>query len=619
MVLAMNDPEKQLNQYIRMREHTPAIFIIVMLSVAAGLLWLLWDDKAFYPIKAHLQYFMGIASSDKTFSEYLSLLKAQSIFEPLVRNLILSLFTGLMAGAFSVSRWLKRPDRMTWLYIKDGVHVYENARDGVRALNEKVGIWKKRGIEIYRGIGGKFRLPYELESKHLLYLGSVGSGKTASMLHAIQSIVERGDKAIIYDYKGDFTEWLGGRDDVSLIGFVDKRSEAWYIAKDIHNPLLARELAQTVIKETSEPVWGDNARDVVSGALEYLIINKPSAWGFQDVSDLFKEDRQVLAEKLKSIGHGGANTIDKPKDDKGANSVMSTVRSGTWIFDVLAQAWGNPSSGFSIREWLKNEQPDKPIIILRNYSDLSAVSNWLLYIIFNQLFGEALSLKDSKERRIWAIIDELFSLPKLERLSEIIVASRSKNFRFLCGVQNFSSMRERYGVNIAQTIFSQFATKIICRVADADTASALASDMGGDRRVVRADVKRIKKLDEEGNETKGWDVAWNEKVEPTMMNSSIMNLPDPTEAKCVPAWLYIAGFPIAKLEWDFLKLEASAPIDVPVDWLNEVKQKEPKCEPEVEKSFKAKPFPKGGKLSKPVKEVDDFENLDDVPDFEVDN
>jgi len=611
----MNDPELELNRYIQMRGRIPAIFMLVMLSVATGLFYLLWDEKIFYPIKAHLDYLQGIISGAHSFSDYLLLLKSKSIADPLLQHATISWVVGMVAGFLCVMPWLKRPDRMTWLYIKDGVHVYEKARDGVRALNKKVGIWKKRGIEIYRGTGGTFRLPFELESKHLLYLGSVGSGKTASMLHAIQSIIERGDKAILYDYKGDFTEWLGGRDDVSLIAFTDKRSEAWHIAKDIHNPLLARELAKTLIKETAEPVWSSNSRDVVSGALEYLIINKPYAWGFQDVSDLLNEERQELAAKLKSIGHGGANTIDKPKDDKGANSVMSTVRSGAWIFDVLAQAWGNPSSGFSIREWLKDEQPDKRIIILRNYPDLSAVSNWLLSIIFNQLFGEVLSLTDSKERRVWAIIDEVGTL-KLERLEETIISSRSKNFRFLCGIQNFSSMRERYGVNVAQTIFSQFATKIICRVADADTATALASDMGGDRRVIRADVKQVKKLDGNGNEIKDWDVVWNERVEPTMMNSSIMNLPDPTEAKRVPAWLYISGFPIARLEWSFLNIEPTASIDEPVAWLNEVKAKEP--QEQATKAFKPKPFPNGGKLSKPAKEVDDFEDLDDLPDLEVD-
>ncbi|ATX80659.1 Type IV secretory pathway, VirD4 component, TraG/TraD family ATPase [Mariprofundus aestuarium] len=613
----MNDPELKLRRYINIRNnHLPKIFILVFSLVTVAAFYLLWNEAVFYSIGKHLHFFELIISGKKTFSDYLQILKSKELVHPMLVNITIASLLGLMTGIFSIMPWGKRPDRMTWLYIKDGVHVFEKARDGVKALKQKVGIWKKRGIKVYQGKGGSFRLPYELESKGFLYLGSIGSGKTASMLHAIQSIVERGDKAVIYDYKGDMTQWLAGRDDASLIAFADSRSEAWHIAKDIHNPLLARELAQTIIKETSEPVWGDNARDVLSGALEYLIATKPNQWGFQDVSELLYQDRQAIAKKLKTIGHGAANTIDKPKDDKGANSVMSTVRSGAWIFDILAKAWGNPSSGFSVREWLKDENPDKRIIILRNYPEISAVSNWLLCIIFNQLFGEVLSLKDSKERRIWAIIDELATLPKIPRFEECLVASRSKGFRFMCGIQNFCSMRERYGANIAQTIFSQFSTRIICRVTDADTASSLANDMGGDRRVVRADIKRAKVVSDDGSTTQDWSVVWNERVEPTMMNSSIMNLPDPTEVGRVPAWLYISGFPIAKLEWSFLDIKATASIDEPVEWLNEAAAIQREMEQEIEaRAFKAKPFPKQGKLSNPVSEVDEFENLDDIDDF----
>ena len=612
MVTVMNDPELKLRRYITIRRnYLPVLFSVTFLLITTLTFFLLWDEKTLYPIDKHTHILELIVKGKMTVSEYYSLLQSKVLLTPLTHNLSIAALLGFISGIFSISPWLKRPNRKEWVYIKDGVHVFDNSRNGVKALRKKVGIWKKKGIKIFQGKGGSFRLPFELESKHLLYLGSVGSGKTASMLHAISSIVKRGDKAVIYDYKGDMTKWLGGRDDVALIAFADKRSEPWWISKDIHNPLLAKELAQTIIKETSEPVWGDNARDVLSGALEYLIAAKPNEWGFRDVSELLNLDRQALAAKLKTISHGAENTINKPKDDKGANSVMSTVRSGAWIFDVLADAWENPKEGFSVKAWLKDEQPDKRIIILRNYPDLSAVSNWFLGIIFNQLFGEVLSLKDSNKRRVWAVIDELATLPKIPRFEECLVASRSKGFRFICGIQNFSSMRERYGANIAQTIFSQFSTRIICRVADADTASSLASDMGGDRRVVRADVRLLKTINDNGEESKVWDEQWIEKVEPTMMNSSIMNLPDPTEVKRVPAWLYISGFPIVRLEWSFLSIKPTAEIDEPVDWLNEATTIQEEREQDNTKTFKPKPFPKNGKLSCD----NDFDNLDDLPDL----
>ena len=606
-----NDPERQLRRYITIRsEHLIKFAVLGFVVVSASTLLIFWESKSLAPLSAHFAYLSKIWDGSRSIEQYFNVLEMKHLIEPLIQHISFSLSVGLVGAALSVLPWLRRPDRMNWIYIKDGVEVFEKSRTGIKALRAKVSIWKKRGIRIYRGVGGKFHLPYELESKHLLYLGSVGSGKTASMLHGIQSIVKRGDKAIVYDYKGDMTQWLLGRDDVSLIGFADNRSDAWHIAKDIHNPLLARELAQTVIKETSEPVWGDNARDVLSGVIEFLIATKPNVWGFQDVADLLNQDRQETAKALQSINHGAAQTINKPKDDKSANSVMSTVRSGAWIFDVLATAWGNPAYGFSVRDWLKDESPNNRIVILRNYPDISAVSNWLLYIIFNQLFGEVLSLKDSKKRRIWAIIDELATLPAIPRLEECLVASRSKGFRFMCGIQNFSSMREKYGADIAQTIFSQFATRIICRVSDADTASALAADMGGERRIIRADVRLINSLDDKGNENMEWDTQWIEKVEPTMLNSSIMNLPDPTEKGSVPAWLYVSGFPIAKLQWKFLKIDATAPIDEPAEWIADIRPSEPV------KTYKPKPFPKGSKLSKP--HADDFENLDDVSASELD-
>ncbi|ATX80167.1 Type IV secretory pathway, VirD4 component, TraG/TraD family ATPase [Mariprofundus aestuarium] len=609
----LNDPERQLRRYINIRsEHLFKVAALGFVATSAIAFLLFWDSKSLGPLAVHLSYLSKIMDGSRSIEQYLNALEMRKLVLPIVQHITFSLSFGLIGAVASIIPWIRRPDRMSWIYIKDGVEVFEQARAGIKAFRKKVGIWKKRGIKIYQGVGGNFRLPYEFESKHLLYLGSVGSGKTASMLHAIQSIIKRGDKAVVYDYKGDMTEWLLGRDEVSLIGFADKRSEAWHIAKDIHDPLLARELAKTIIKETSEPVWSDSARDVLSGVIEYLITTKPGSWGFQDVSDLLNQDRQEMAKLLRSIGHGAANTIDKPNEDRGANSIMTTVRSGAWIFDVLGKAWGNPSSGFSVRDWIHDKSPDNRIVILRNYPGLSAVSNWLLYIIFNQLFGEVLSLKDDGKRRIWAVIDELATLPSIPRLEECLIASRSRGFRFMCGIQNFSSMREKYGADIAQTIFSQFATRIICRVSDADTASALAADMGGDRRIIRADVRLIKSLDDKGREKMEWDTQWVEKIEPTMLNSSIMNLPDPTEKGGVPAWLYISSFPIAKLQWHFLKIKPTASVDEPVDWMNEV---EPPQAPE-EKIFKPKPFPTRGKLAKPLE--DDFEDLDGVDTPELD-
>jgi len=605
------DHEDKLQSYIDFRsQHLPKLFIAVFITVSVGLFYLLWDSQQFYPLEKHFQVLKEIAQGPKTLEFYFNALEMKGILWPIIWHIIISLIAGLIAALLSINPWRQRPDKMTWLHLKEGVAVFDEAKAGVKSLRKKVGIWKKRGIRIYKGKGGSFRLPYSLEMKHIIALGSVGSGKTVAMMHSIQSIVGRGDKAVIYDYKGDMTQWLAGREDVSLLAFADARSVPWNIAMDIYSAELARELAQTIIKETSDPVWGNNARDVLSGVLEYFIITKPLAWGFKDVSDLLKEDGKFIAAKLRHIGHGSAKLIDKPDDDKGAGSILSTVRSGAWIFDILAKAWGNPKGGFSVRKWLRDEHPKSRIIILRNYPDTSAVSNWILYIIFNELFGEVLSLRESSERRVWAIIDELATLPSIPRLEECLVASRSKGFRFLCGIQNFSSMREKYRANVAQTIFSQFATRIICRVTDANTASSLAADMGGDRRVSRAEIKRVKALNDKGEQVMQWGVQWHERVEPTMLNSAIMNLPDPTETERVIAWLNVAGFPICKLEWDFIDTPVTAPVDVPALWKPDIEAMQRKAEGEEQRAIELREDLE----PETPPEHDDFQDMDDLGD-----
>jgi hypothetical protein len=43
------------------------------------------------------------------------------------------------------------------------------------------------------------------ETRHFFMLGSVGGGKTQIILPLVHAAIERGDKVIIYDSKGDFT------------------------------------------------------------------------------------------------------------------------------------------------------------------------------------------------------------------------------------------------------------------------------------------------------------------------------------------------------------------------------------------------------------------------------
>jgi len=595
--------DKEIEFYIGFRSRVlPLLCLATFVGVSVAVFWCLWDVKLFTPMAAHFAYLKNVIAGDANLASYFEILQTKKLLFAMEWRAGLSVAFGLAVAVLLALPWRKSPKDLIGLEVIEGSEVFDDVRSGLPALKRKMKAWKKKGIQIYRGKGGRLQIPYACEPLHILYAGGIGSGKSVSMQHAIQSILDRQDRAIIYDMKGDMTEWMGGMDGVSMISITDKRSEPWHIARDINNAMLARELAQTAIQETSDPTWSNNARDVLAGCIEYLIATKPNTWGFKDISEMLNGERQDLVKKLKSIKHGSVNTIDKPNDDKSASGVFSTLRSGVWIFDILAKAWGNPSSGFSIKAWLKDEYSENRIVIVRNNPEISNVSNWLIYLIFNQLFGEVLSLPDSKERRMWMILDEWASLPKFpSSLEACLVASRSKGFRFLAAIQTFSSMRAKYGADVAQTLYAQFATKIICRTNDAETASKLADDLGGQRKVRRAEIKQVSTIDAAGENVKKWQIDWMESVEPCMLNSAIMGLPDPTEVKRVYAWFYSSGFPLARLQWDFLDIEKTAERDAPVKWLDEVIT--------LEKEGIA-----GRDDLDALLKSDDFVNLDDIDD-----
>lgn len=79
----------------------------------------------------------------------------------------------------------------------------------------------------------------ERETRHWLIWGSVGAGKTQTMLHLILAAIARGDGVLVLDVKGDMTAGLPG--EPLLIAPQDRRSLVWYVASDCRTKQDARD------------------------------------------------------------------------------------------------------------------------------------------------------------------------------------------------------------------------------------------------------------------------------------------------------------------------------------------------------------------------------------------
>jgi hypothetical protein len=95
----------------------------------------------------------------------------------------------------------------------------------------------------------------EREARHFLIVGSVGGGKTQTMLHLIEEALVRGHGLLVLDTKGDMMGGLPADGDPLLVAPHDRRSLVWDVAADCSIKQDARELAARFIPPSSDPMW----------------------------------------------------------------------------------------------------------------------------------------------------------------------------------------------------------------------------------------------------------------------------------------------------------------------------------------------------------------------------
>jgi hypothetical protein len=126
-----------------------------------------------------------------------------------------------------------------------------------------------QGLEVMPGL----TVSREREARHWLIWGSVGAGKTQTMLHLILAAIARGDGVLVLDVKGAMTAGLPG--EPLLVGPQDRRSLVWDVASDCRTTQDARELAARLIPKSDDPMWSDAAREIVVACVAHLQATQP--------------------------------------------------------------------------------------------------------------------------------------------------------------------------------------------------------------------------------------------------------------------------------------------------------------------------------------------------------
>lgn len=369
---------------------------------------------------------------------------------------------------------------------------------------------------------GDVPLPIRSEVQHVQVVGTTGSGKTNLLSQVVYRIRERGpERALVYDFKGDYIQrfYDPAKGDV-IFNPIDARAARWNVFNEIRSETDIEAVAYSLIPKavggTSDPYWTDAARDVLIGIFHVLWRDNhrtnAALW------DLVSATPETLSRSLQSVpgGRAGAAHVS-PGAMKQALGVLGVLAQHVGAFRYLAPIDGP----WSVREWVRSGQG---WIFVVNAPEVKDLLRPILSLVIDLVAREILTLSDDTTRRIFVLIDELWTLQRLPSLVDLLTLSRSKGGSCWLGTQDFGRVNDIYGKNIGETIFNNCSSLVCLRVNAPETANYLERAFG-EREITQVEETFSMGVSDMRD---GVSLARRDKIEKVILGSEIMKLPDLT-------------------------------------------------------------------------------------------
>lgn len=342
-----------------------------------------------------------------------------------------------------------------------------------------------KGVAIHPNIP----ISEEQECRHTLLLGGSGSGKTSILWPVINQAVERGDKCLIFSFKGDFQQKASFP--FSLLAPWDSRSVRWQLGRDIDTRVKAESLAKTLCPdpEKGEKIWAQGAQGLLTAVIAGVQHDhKDGNWGFYHLAkacSIALSDYDSLVKTVMEFSPL-AKAFLMGKDSKTTASYLAQMASG--LSDVVNLGVADSSSQgkpWSVTDWLAGRTPGAAI--LGYLPAVEGLSQAYCSSIIEQIVKQILSFDDCDPgaRRIWLFLDEVPQAGKVPSITDALEAARSKGCRVVLGMQGVGQLEEHgYSKNTLDIWSGQCGIKIIAHLST-PRDQKWASDLLGERDVER--------------------------------------------------------------------------------------------------------------------------------------
>ncbi|MCL1977661.1 MAG: type IV secretion system DNA-binding domain-containing protein [Candidatus Bathyarchaeota archaeon] len=361
----------------------------------------------------------------------------------------------------------------------------------------------EQAICVFKDINGqKVIFDENLLSKHLLFIGGIGTGKTNAIYQVIeqfQANLSENDVMVIFDAKGDYYKefYRHGLDivisnDDKSVG-IDGKKDYWNIFNEIerdnHMEENIIEVSKTLFNEkrvkSQQPFFSLAAKDLFSAVLFHCCRDKDSERFYNSDLRQFLESANVeIILKMINL-HGDLKAMKNYVEDGTSNIALGVLAELQELIREIFVGNFKQKGTLSIRKLVREK---KGRIIFIEYDIGTGKTLTPIYsLLFDLAIKEALC-RTKNEGNVYFIADEFKLLPHLQHIDNAVNFGRSLGVKFLIGVQNIEQVYEVYsgsknGSERARNLLSSFSTSICFRVNDKKSREYIQSLHGKNRKL----------------------------------------------------------------------------------------------------------------------------------------
>lgn len=389
-----------------------------------------------------------------------------------------SLLNNYVLGAFGI--WI-----LSLFGIGYGFHKKSKNLESTRILKGKQVVEAKEVKKLLhkKDLVSSYHLTPDLplvkgsEVKHMMIMGSTGSGKTNALFGLLNQIRDQGQKAVIVDTTCGFVNryYDESRGDIILNPF-DTRSACWKLWDDYKTTAEFDELAAAIIPTTQTPgkdsVWYLNAREIISATAEKLaLLGNPS------IKSLVEYASWKNLEEVRSFYKGTPVEGLMFGQGKAAETIHSVRMQMTAEMKRLMML---PQEGkpFSITDWVMKDNSSSWLFISCKEDERKTADFFIK--LWTDLAIYALQKRgEDPTHRLWFLMDELFSLDKgaVNNLFPLLREGRKYGGCAILGFQSLSGFQKVYGFAGMKEAVSLCNTKILLQVGEPQEASYLSQTL----------------------------------------------------------------------------------------------------------------------------------------------